>query len=451
VIEFRKTARERAYLFALHLTGDGRAEVELQLQELAELARTAGAEVVGSEVQRRDAPDPALFLGKGKVDELHETHHRLQFDLVIFLNELSPRQQRNLERALDVKVLDRTELILDIFAGHARTREGRLQVESAQLHHVLPRLAHSRDYSRPGGGIGTRGPGEQKLEVDRRRIRHRIRELDREIKDIRKHRTLHRTGRRRLPHQVVAIVGYTNSGKSTLLNALTTAHVTAEDRLFATLDPTTRQLRLPSHQAVLLTDTVGFIQDLPTDLVAAFRATLEEIHDADALLQVVDATSPAWRDHLVAVGESLDDLEALDKPRLLALNKVDRCEPARVRALQAAVAAEQPLPVIPISALTGGGLPELRTAIGELLAGDMVSVEALIPYADGARQAEFHARGQVEQEEFLPAGVAMRGKLPRQLAARFRPYLVQAAPTQGRASAAPAELQRRRPRAGPAA
>ncbi len=451
MIEFRKTARERAYLFALHLTGDGRAEVELQLQELAELARTAGADVVGSEVQRRDAPDPALFLGKGKVEELHETQHRLQFDLVIFSNELSPRQQRNLERALEVKVVDRTELILDIFARHARTREGRLQVESAQLHHLLPRLAHGRDYSRLGGGIGTRGPGEQKLEVDRRRIRHRIRELDGEIKSIRKHRSLHRSGRRRLPHQVVAIVGYTNSGKSTLLNALTAAHVTAEDKLFATLDPTTRQLHLPSHQAVLLTDTVGFIQALPTDLVAAFRATLEEIHAADALLHVVDATSPAWCDHLIAVRESLDDLEALDKPRVVALNKVDRCERARVRELRAAISAEQNLPVIPISALTGGGLEELKTAIGELLAADMVPIDALIPYAEGARQAEFHARGQVEREEFLPAGVAMRGKLPRGLAARFRPYLVLAPATERRASAAPAELPPRRPRAGPAA
>ncbi len=428
MVEYRPTARERAYLFALHLTGDGRSEVELQLQELAELARTAGADVVGSEVQRRDAPDPGSFIGKGKVEELHDTQHRLGVEVVIFNHELSPRQQRNLERSLDVKVVDRTELILDIFARHARTHEGRLQVESAQLHHLLPRLAHGRDYSRLGGGIGTRGPGEQKLEVDRRRIRHRIRDLDQQIKSVRKHRALHRRGRRRFPHHVLAIVGYTNSGKSTLLNALTTANVVAEDKLFATLDPTTRLVRLPSHQAVLLTDTVGFIHDLPTDLVAAFRATLEEIHDADALLHVLDASSPAWRDHIAVVRESLDQLEALDKPQLIALNKIDRLAPTRVGMTRAAVAREQPAPVVPISALAGTGLEALRTAMVELLAPDMVAVEALIPYQEGARQAEFHAHGQVEREEFLPNGVAIRGKLPRSVAARFQPYRVDASP-----------------------
>ncbi len=426
MIEYRRTAGERAFLFALQLTGDGHAETALQLQELAELARTAGAEVVGSEVQRRDAPDPALFIGKGKVAELHDQHHRLQFDVVIFNNDLSPRQQRNLEREVGVKVVDRTELILDIFARHARTREGRLQVESAQLHHVLPRLAHGRDYSRLGGGIGTRGPGEQKLEVDRRRIRHRLRDLDREIQGIRKHRSLHRSGRRRVPYRVVAIVGYTNSGKSTLLNALTSAHVVAEDRLFATLDPTTRVVRLPSRQPVLLTDTVGFIQNLPTDLVAAFRATLEEIRDADALLHVIDVSRTTWRDQIAAVRESLEGLEALDKPQLLALNKIDQLDARAVGSLRRAAEQERLGPVVAISALRGAGLEDLRGALADLLAGDMVAVEALIPYRDGARQAEFHARGQVEEEEFRPAGVFIRGRLPRPIAARFARYRLRA-------------------------
>jgi GTP-binding protein HflX len=428
VIEYRSSARERAFLFALQLTGDGRQEVELQLLELAELARTAGADVVGSEVQRRDVPDSALFIGKGKVEELRESHARMRFDLLIFNNELSPRQQRNLEQAIDVKVVDRTELILDIFARHARTREGRLQVESAQLHHLLPRLVHGRDYSRLGGGIGTRGPGEQKLEVDRRRIRHRLRELDREIDNLRKHRSLHRSGRRRLPYQVVAIVGYTNSGKSTLLNALTRAEVNAEDKLFATLDPTTRLVRLPSKQPVLLTDTVGFIQKLPTDLVAAFRATLEEIGQADALLHVVDASNPAWRDHLATVDDSLEELEVGDPPRLLVLNKIDRLDAPQVRARLQAAGQDAGARVVAISALTGAGLEDLRAAIAALLAGDMVNVEALIPYDQGARQAEFHARGQVESEDFLAAGVAIRGKLPRHLAARFARYLKKAPP-----------------------
>jgi GTP-binding protein HflX len=274
-----------------------------------------------------------------------------------------------------------------------------------------------------GGGIGTRGPGEQKLEVDRRRIRHRLRELDREIDNLRRHRSLHRSGRRRLPHQVVAIVGYTNSGKSTLLNALTRAEVTAEDKLFATLDPTTRLVRLPSKQPVLLTDTVGFIQNLPTDLVAAFRATLEEVREAEALLHVVDASNPAWRDHLATVHESLEELEVGDRPCLLVLNKIDRLAAPQIRAHLHAAGQSETGQVVAISALTGAGLEDLRAALAVLLAGDMVNVDALIPYDQGARQAEFHARGQVESEDFLAAGVAIRGKLPRHLAARFARYL----------------------------
>ncbi|TME21196.1 MAG: GTPase HflX, partial [Chloroflexi bacterium] len=257
--------RERAYLVSLDHEGQGLAAVEEQMLELGELARTAGVVVVGTDTQRRQKPDPALFIGKGKAEAIHALKHEADFDLLVVNEELSPRQQRNLERTLEVKVIDRTELILDIFAQRARTKEGRLQVEAAQLHHLLPRLVGGRDLSRLGAGVGTRGPGEQKLESDRRRIRHRIRELDKDIKEIRKQRALRREGRRRIAFPVVAIVGYTNSGKSTLLHALTQAQVQMEDALFVTLDPTTRLVRLPNRREVLFTDTVGFIQKLPTD------------------------------------------------------------------------------------------------------------------------------------------------------------------------------------------
>src|SRR5205085_5597071 len=234
------------------------------MRELEELSLTAGAEVVGSEVQRRDEVEPALFVGKGKVEEIRDRREELRYDLIVCNEDLSPRQQRNLERELKIKVVDRTELILDIFAQHARTREGRLQVESAQLHHLLPRLIGAYDYHRQGGGIGTRGgPGEQQIEVERRRIRRRLKDLEKEIGEVQRQREQQRAGRRRSELQTVAIVGYTNAGKSTLLNVLTGAGVRAENRLFATLDPTTRRLRLPSGREILLTDTVGFIQKLP--------------------------------------------------------------------------------------------------------------------------------------------------------------------------------------------
>ncbi len=413
--------RERAYLMSLDYEDQGLAAIEEQMLELSELARTAGVVVVGTDIQRREKPDPALFIGKGKADRLHELKHEADFDLLIFNEELSPRQQRNLERKLDVKVIDRTELILDIFAQRARTKEGRLQVEAAQLHHLLPRLQGGRDLSRLGGGIGTRGPGEQKLESDRQRIRHRIRELDRDIKEIRKQRAMRRHGRRRVDYPVVAIVGYTNSGKSTLLHALTQARVQMEDALFVTLDPTTRLVRLPNRREVLFTDTVGFIQKLPTDLVAAFKATLEEVQEADLLLHVLDATRYNGRDQMEAVHETLQDLDALDKPKVLALNKIDELSPGQVEMLL----AEDWSPyraVVPISALRKLGLEQLGNAIATTLPGDLVPIEVLLPYSENARQAEFHAHGNVEAVDYRADGVAMRGALPRRLLPRFDPF-----------------------------
>src|SRR5439155_4990610 len=283
--------------------------------ELADLTRTTGAEVVGSDVQKRSAIEPARFIGMGKVEELKELLVEGSFDVVVCNEDLSPRQQRNLERELKVRVFDRTEVILEIFAQHARTHEGRLQVEAAKLHHQLPRLIGSYSYDRQvggqRGGVGARGgPGEQQIETERRRIRKRIRDLDREIEQVRSQRHQQRTGRRRAELQTAAIVGYTNAGKSTLLNALTGAHVRAEHKLFATLDPTTRRLDLPTGRQVLLTDTVGFIQKLPTDLVAAFRATLEEVTEADMVVQVLDASSPVVEEQATTVEKELAELGA---------------------------------------------------------------------------------------------------------------------------------------------
>jgi GTP-binding protein HflX len=414
-------AHERAYLMSLDHEGQGLAQVEEQMLELGELARTAGVTVVGTETQRRQRPDPALFIGKGKAEELHALKHETDFNLLVFNEELSPRQQRNLEKKLDVKVIDRTELILDIFAQRARTKEGRLQVESAQLHHLLPRLQGGRDLSRLGAGVGTRGPGEQKLESDRRRIRHRIRELDHDIKEIRKQRALRRAGRRRAAYPVVAIVGYTNSGKSTLLNALTHSQVQMQDALFVTLDPTTRLVKMPNRREVLFTDTVGFIQKLPTDLVAAFKATLEEVQEADLLLHVLDATRYNGRDQMEAVHEILEDLEAMDKPKVLALNKTDQLAPEALSALL----AEDWSPydtVVPISALRKQGLDPLGEAVLKHLPGDLVEIDILLPYTENARQAEFHAQGNVSSVEYRGDGVAMRGQLPRRLLPRFEPF-----------------------------
>jgi len=316
---------EKALLVGVEIKGERNGwSLEGSVEELGQLARTAGAAVVGSMTQRLAAPTPAYYIGKGKLEELASLRGKVGYNLVIFDNELTPAQQRNLEQVLDVKVIDRTTLILDIFARRARTHEGRLQVELAQQEYLLPRLARRWPHlERLGGGIGTRGPGETQLETDRRLIQRRIQRLKGEIEAMRKHRALYRRRRSEQGIPVVALVGYTNAGKSTLLNSLSNADVLVESKLFATLDPTTRRLILPDNKLVLFTDTVGFIQKLPPTLVAAFRATLEELAEANLLLLVVDIASETAAQQCHTVEDMLEDLSLTDKPRLIALNKLD--------------------------------------------------------------------------------------------------------------------------------
>ena len=400
--------------------------VREQMAELAELARTAGTEVVGTDLQRRSEVQPSHFLGAGKVEALHEMVREGAFDMLVCNEDLSPRQQRNLEGSLKVRVFDRTEVILEIFALHARTHEGRLQVEAARLHHLLPRLIGSYSYDRQvggmRGGVGARGgPGEQQIETERRRIRKRIRDLDREIEQVRGQRHQQRTGRRRAELQTAAIVGYTNAGKSTLLNALTGARVRAEHKLFATLDPTTRRLDLPTGRQVLLTDTVGFIQKLPTDLVAAFRATLEEVTEADIVIQVLDASSPVVGEQAVTVEKELAELGADDKPRVVALNKVDLLGPAQRRRVVAALAERYP-GAVAISAINRGGFGPLLEAIDEASRGETVNLELLVPYGSEGVLASLRRIGGVERTEYDDRGTRAWGWAPRHAAARFEPY-----------------------------
>jgi GTPase len=394
--------------------------VEDSLNELAALARTAGAQVMGTLIQRLPHPDPLTYVGKGKAQELRDLTQQLNCSLAIFDHELSPNQQRALEKLLNVRVVDRTALILDIFAQHARTREGRLQVELAQLEYRLPRLAGREvEYTRQGGGsrgagsaggaIGVRGPGETRLEIDRRRIRSRIAELKDEIEEVRAQRALHRQQRIAQAIPVVAVVGYTNAGKSTLFNALTEAGVLAENKLFATLDPITRHIVLSGNQEALITDTVGFIQKLPTRLIAAFRATLEEVIEADLLLQVVDISHENAIEQSETVNEVLEELDAHDKPEVTALNKIDLLDdPAEIDINLYPNA-------VPVSALRQEGLDALLQKLAEVLASSMDHVQVVIPFQRGELVELFHRRGRVDIERHEDNGTFIAGRIPRTL------------------------------------
>lgn len=405
--EVKDQKSERVILAALELPGMDNEYVEESLNELAGLAETAGAEVADSDVQRRQRPDSATYLGRGKVAELAERAGQVEADLLIVDRELQPAQQRNLEEAMGIRVVDRTQLILDIFARRARTREGKLQVELAQLQYLLPRLTGlGTQLSRLGGGIGTRGPGETKLEMDRRRIRKRIADLKSEIEEVRRHRALLRRGRQTVPLPVATLVGYTNAGKSTLLNALTGAGVLAEDKLFATLDTTTRRVTLPSCEVVLLADTVGFIQNLPHHLVAAFRATLEEVVEADVVVHVVDVSHPRMDEQMRAVEEVLASLGAAGKPRLTVYNKVDRLGGAADMLQSPGIPSG-----VAVSALHGTGLEEMLQRLSGLLAAGRVTETFFIPFAKSGILPLIYENGRVVEEKHGPEGVEITAEL----------------------------------------
>jgi GTP-binding protein HflX len=367
------------------------------------LADTARAEVVATEMQFRDKMDPSTLIGRGKAEEIARKAEALGAEVIIFDQELSPAQLVQLERIMNRKVIDRTQLILDIFALRAKTREGRCQVELAQLEYLLPRLVgRGRDLSRLGGGIGTRGPGETKLELDRRHIHRRIRDLKRELERIRKHRKLHRDRRRKMEIVQVALVGYTNAGKSTLLNRLTGADVLSEDRLFATLDPTSRFLRLPSGEQVLLTDTVGFIRRLPHHLVAAFRSTLEQVKEADLLLHVVDGSHPEAMDQVQAVEQVLQELGAADIPTLTVFNKADR--------LQEEMPEEEG--ILRISAFSDADLERLKREIDQVLHREQVYGSAEFPVTRGEWIAALYRYAEVVRSEVSGVTVKIDFRLP---------------------------------------
>ena len=381
---------ERAVIAAVRLPRQRRWEVEESVEELKGLAVAAGATVLQTVTQERESPTPSLYFGRGKVEEIASTARQMGANLFISDDPLSPIQERNLSEALGVKVIDRTALILDIFAQRARTAEGKLQVELAQLTYLLPRLVGQWTHlERLGGGIGTRGPGETQLEADRRVIRRRVMQIRRELEHVQTHRRLQREGRRRTGLPVVALVGYTNAGKTTLLNRLSGARLTAADSLFVTLDPAARLVNQGGHRPFILTDTVGFIRKLPHELVAAFRATLEELQVADVLVHVVDASHPLVDEHMEAVDGILEELEVAGRPTVVALNKVDRMETGR--GLDAQVARRDG---VAISAATGQGIPDLLKAIEAALpAGGAVTLR--IPHEDGAALALCYERGRV--------------------------------------------------------
>lgn len=425
---------ERAFLVGVEITSEPQPlPVADSLEECALLAETAGLEVVGETAQRRQVPDPATYIGKGKLDEVRALSEERMADVVILDTELSPRHLREISKELgnSLRVIDRTALILDIFAQHAQTHEGRLQVELAQHEYRLPRLSHAWGHlerqgggasgrSGSAGGVGLRGPGETQLEVDKREIRKRIAILKKQIGKVSEHRERYRGQRRRSRIPIVAIIGYTNAGKSTLLNALSDADVYVADQLFATLDPTTRRVRLPGGRYCLFTDTVGFIRKLPTQLIAAFRSTLEEIVEADLLIHLIDVSHENAFEQFESVKETLREIGADHIPALNVFNKADTLEDAA--ATRELLERTEPEAFL-ISAKSGAGLEELKTGIMEALYEKMIEVELFLPYQEGALIALFHDEGLVTMTESRTTGVVIAGSIPGRYFVRFQPYL----------------------------
>jgi GTP-binding protein HflX len=412
---------ERTLLVGLERPDDSKWDHAESLQELGELVKSAGGEVVDIAIQRRNAPTAPFYIGKGKAEELAAMCGREKVGTVIFNDELSPAQSRNLETVFARKILDRTQLILDIFAQRAKSREGKLQIELAQLQYLLPRLTGMWTHlSRQSGGIGTRGPGETQLEVDRRRVQEKIARLSRELGDVRQQRSVQRQGRLRQHWPIVSLVGYTNAGKSTLLNRMTDSEVYAADKLFATLDPTTRQFILPNKQKMLLTDTVGFLKQLPHHLIESFKATLEEVAEADLLLHVVDLSHPLYEQQMEAVKTVLEELNAWGKQMIVVFNKIDRVtNPALI---------EQCLHHLPgsvaISAATGEGMAELFSEMEERVKAWRLRVKLLLPNHLTALLAELHRVGRVLDMSYQGDAIALTAHIPPQLQGKVKTYVV---------------------------
>lgn len=429
-----KSPQEKALLVGVRIfSQEDLLPLEDSLEELQLLADTSGVEVVGCVTQNLDSPNPRTFIGSGKVEEVKILAEELGADMVIFDSELSPRHLRELEKEIgeSIRIIDRTALILDIFAQHAQTREGILQVELAQNEYRLPRLTRAWTHlarqaggggGRAGGvgGVGLRGPGETQIEVDRRLISQRIEVIKGELEKVRAHRSRHRERRKKSRIAVISLVGYTNAGKSTLLNKLADAEVYVANQLFATLDPTTRRVELPGGQTVLFTDTVGFIQKLPTELVAAFRATLEEITESDILLHIVDITHTNASAQAKAVQETLTEIGAGDIPMVTAFNKIDLLKDTE----KAIATLDGYSNTYPISSLSGQGLDELLKAIESELFETYVELDALIPYQEGQLISQFHEFGQVNKMESMEEGTRIIGLMPRRLIYQFEPFIV---------------------------
>jgi GTPase len=400
-------------------------DADESLAELRTLAESAGAKVVGEILQRRDRPDPATLIGAGKLEEIAGAARSVDADVLLFDHDLSPSQQRNIEKIIERRVIDRTQLILDIFARHARTREGQLQVELAQLHYMMPRLAgHGVEMSQLGGGIGTRGPGETKLETDRRKIARRVRHVEQQLETVRRIRAQQRHRRESAPVATVALVGYTNAGKSTLFNALTRAGVLSSPKMFATLDPTIRGVDLPSKRKVLLSDTVGFIRNLPHTLVSAFRATLEEVERASLILHVSDASSRLSAEQDAQVEIVLKELEVETKPRLRVMNKVDLLdeEVAQSRLADAACSDSK---TVYVSAVEGTGLDLLLERIDKMIEEDAVSLIRLrVPQSEGKILALLEAKGRIVSRKYSDGGVDLEVEAPESVVRRVKQFVV---------------------------